>query len=239
MIDPVDDKHILTGLDAHFSYQIHQIGTEKQPLIIIDHYLAEADKLIDFALQQNNVLPASGMYPGLRSPVPNAYKNLVLEQLAPLICQTFSLTPDAIKKVDSYYSLVATPVEQLQPAQRIPHFDQPNPDEIAMLHYLCGEQHGGTSFYRHRQSRYEYIDTGRAKDYFGQLDAEVARYGMPQGYIDGDTELFERIVSVPAKFNRLLIYRCSSLHSGDIGADYPFDMDPTTGRFTIASFLHA
>ncbi|WP_438862960.1 DUF6445 family protein [Neptunicella sp.] len=228
----------IATLHADFSYQIQTIGDEQQPLIIVDQYLTEAESLIDFALQQHNVLPASGLYPGLRSPVPQTYKQAVLEHLSALICRTFCLTPDDIKSVDSYFSLVTTPTAQLQPAQRIPHFDQPNPDEIAMLHYLCGAQHGGTSFYRHRQTRYEYVDMGRTDEYFRQLDADVAQYGMPEGYIDGDTPLFERIKSVPAKFNRLLIYRCSSLHSGNIGEDYSFDMNPTTGRFTIASFLH-
>jgi len=41
----------------------------------------------------------------------------------------------------------------------------------------------------------------------------------------------------PACSNRLVMYRCSSLHSGDIPANYNYDLNPATGRFTIAAFL--
>jgi hypothetical protein len=54
----------------------------------------------------------------------------------------------------------------------------------------------------------------------------------PSGFIGGDSELFERIASFPAVFNRALIYRGISLHAGDIEAAFPFDPDPRKGRLT-------
>ncbi|WP_372340871.1 DUF6445 family protein [Paraglaciecola sp.] len=46
------------------------------------------------------------------------------------------------------------------------------------------------------------------------------------------------VASVSAYVNRAVIYRYSSLHSGDISPDDSFDLNPLTERFTIASFLH-
>ena len=74
--------------------------------------------------------------------------------------------------------------------------------------------------------------------YFETIEREVREIGLPKppAYICGDTELFERIYEVEARWNRLVVYRTSSLHSGSIATNYPFDPNPMTGRFTVASF---
>ncbi|MBC3765433.1 DUF6445 family protein [Neptunicella marina] len=214
-------------------------GRDHMPLLIIDNALNDPKWLIDFALQQQNVLPAKGLYPGLRSPAPDSYKNLILQNVLPLI-QPLLIDGNSVQKqaqIESYYSLVSTPLSELKPAQCIPHFDFAVINDVAVLHYLCDDSHGGTSFYRHRSSGYEWVDKKRQQDYFSRLDQEVQLYGLPQEYINGDTALFECIRSVPARFNRMLVYSCASLHSGDISRDYNFDLNPLTGRFTLASFI--
>lgn len=230
----------LPRLHPAFQQQREYIGHEQQPLLVIDSFLENAESLIEYALQRGEVVPAAGYYPGLRSPVPDIYKQVLIEHLGELICENFSLQLNDIKAVDSYYSLVNTPPKELHPVQQIPHFDKPYPNEIAIIHYLCDGNHGGTSFYRHRQTQFEYVDKKRQDEYLSTVNSQIraGRLPCPPRYINGDTELFERIATKSAKFNRLLIYRCSSLHSGNIGEDYSFDMNPTTGRFTIASFLH-
>lgn len=217
------------------------IGLDQMPLLIIDNAVTDPNWLVDFALQQQNVLPAKGLYPGLRSPAPDIYKNLTLQHVLPIIQPLLAVKDSKVHQnnaqIESFFSLVNTPVAELKPAQCIPHFDFAVMKDIAVLHYLCDEGHGGTSFYRHRSSGYEWVDKSRQKDYFSRLDQEVQLYGLPQQYINGDTALFERIVSVPAKFNRMLVYSCASLHSGDISSQYNFDLNPLTGRFTLASFI--
>lgn len=51
-------------------------------------------------------------------------------------------------------------------------------------------------------------------------------------FIRGDTALFERNASVPAKFNRAIYYRSKLLHSGDIPANIAMPADPRRGRLT-------
>lgn len=225
---------------SKISIQVETIGLEQQPLLVVDHFMPQAESLIDFALQQNNVLPAGGFYPGLRSPAPQQYSQILLSILGDAICNTFGLKLSDINNIESFYSLVSTPTRQLKEVQQIPHFDKPHMQELAVLHYLCHENHGGTSFYRHKQTQYEYIDDSRKHPYLNCLENEIIEGLLPRppAYINGDTALFEQIESKNAVFNRALVYRCSSLHSGNIPSDYAFDLHPDTGRFTIASFLH-
>lgn len=215
----------------------HSIGQEHQPLLVVDNFVAHPRELVDYALTQHNVLPAGGLYPGLRSPAPASYGRFLLDELAPGLSSCFGASVSHLAKAECYYSMVSTPPAQLSLLQRLPHFDRPNPAELAIIHYLCTGKHGGTSFYRHRSTGYEYITPDRQQPYQQSLKTDVLTHGQPVGYINGSTPLYERIASIPARFNRALIYRCSSLHSGDIPNLSAFDLDPLSGRFTIASFL--
>lgn len=228
-------------LGKNLQYKIEHIGQEQQPIIVIDDFVADPTGLVAYAMSQQDVIPAAGHYPGLRSQAPKAYQAMLCLQLSPFLQQVFGLTTEQLTQADSYYSLVTTPVEQLTVFQQLPHFDQPKTTDLAVIHYLCNAAHGGTSFYRHRSSGFEFVDESRRGKYLSGLEKEIQLYGMPTQpcYINGENVFFERITSVASKFNRAVIYRCSSLHSGDIPPDYQFDMNPMTGRFTIASFIHS
>lgn len=65
---------LLSQLDSHHP-QVQQsvIGVEQQPTLIIDNLMPQAASLIGYALEQNNLVQAPGLYPGLRSPAPPLY----------------------------------------------------------------------------------------------------------------------------------------------------------------------
>lgn len=213
------------------------MGSEQQPLLVVDDFWPEPAQLLRYALEQGNVAAATGLYPGLRSPAPTVFGRAVLQQLGGVMQQLFGVSAEQITQIDSFYSLVCTPAAQLSPLQAIPHFDRPKPRDLAIIYYLCDEHQGGTSFYRHRRSGFEAIVPERQQRYQQQLAEDFRQFGQPSGYINGDTPMFQRIASVPARRNRLVMYRCSSLHSGDIAENYSYDLNPATGRFTIAAFL--
>jgi hypothetical protein len=134
--------------------------------------------------------------------------------------------------------LVTTLPAQLNPPQRMPHIDNTNPKQIAVLHYLCGPECGGTSFYRHRRTGFETIDQTRSTAYVAAVKEDVAAFGLPPpAYISNDDARYERIVAFPAAFNRVLIYRSMNLHSADIPPGYNFDVNPRTGRLTANTFF--
>ncbi len=211
------------------------IGTEQQPLWVIDNFFAEPDSLFSYAMSSSPVSEASGHYPGMRSPASAQYKTAVLALVGKLINQFDASV--RLQRIDAYYSLVATPPEQLNIVQRIPHFDKPLTNEYAVIHFLCGEEQGGTAFYQHRSTEFEFITEQRQNRYLASLERDIKQQGMPQGYINGDSDLFRQIHSEKAFFNRALVYRCSSLHSGCIARDYVPVFDPNKGRFTLTSFL--
>jgi hypothetical protein len=228
------------AVHADINVRVAAIGREQQPIILVENFLADPEQLVDYAVAQESARRVKGMYPGLRVDTPRAYMALIQASLGEIIYHTFQMGPQDVAEVESYLSIVTTPPEQLHPFQRIPHFDGTNPKDIAFLHYLCDERHGGTSFYRHRSSGNEYVNQARYERYIKTLNAEVLASGLtePAQYMNGDTPLFERIASVAASFNRLIIYRGTSLHSGDISGDYGFDASSRTGRLTITSFLY-
>lgn len=223
------------------SIRIGTIGSEKQPIIVVDNFVADAEKLIDYVNENETLHVIKGLYPGLRAETPAVYMELMRAALGEIICNTFKILPQNVAYLESFFSIVTTPREELKLQQRIPHIDGSNPNDIAFLHYLCDQNYGGTSFYRHKSTGDEFVNQTRFVSYMKTLEAEIATVGLPTPpqYMNGDTALFERIHSVKAKFNRLIIYRGTSLHSGDISQDYPFDIDPRTGRLTVTSFLYS
>ncbi|WP_337843392.1 DUF6445 family protein [Rheinheimera sp.] len=216
--------------------QAMRFGQEQQPLLLVDDFVPEPDSLIDYALTQQDVQQAAGLYPGLRSAAPPGFAQWMQQRLAPVLQPVFGLQASQLVQLNCFYSLVTTAADQLSLPQRLPHFDRPEQQELAAVLYLCGAEHGGTSFYRQRSTGYEYVDQSRLAQYQQQQRLDLQQYGEPQGYICGDTALYQRVLQIPARKNRLLLYRCSSLHSGDISADYRYDENPWTGRFTLTAF---
>src|SRR5262245_6519108 len=137
-----------------------------------------------------------------------------------------------------HYSVVTTPPERLTMLQRIPHVDSHEARGIASIHYLFKEDLGGTAFYRHRSTGYEYVDEGRRSSYYPILEREL---GGPQSpgpqYIASDTPLFEQVGIQAGVFNRMLVYRRNSLHSGAMAPGLSLAASPLTGRLSINSFL--
>jgi hypothetical protein len=231
---------IIFAIHQDIRISVGTIGDEQQPILLIDNFIANPEQLVEYAAQREQHRTINGLYPGLRTNTPAGYMDLVQAGLGEIIAKTFDVGRHDIAEVESFFSVVTTPPEKLHPLQRIPHFDGTSPKDIAFLHYLCDGSYGGTSFYRHKNTGYEYVNQQRRGNYIKTVDSELKVVGLPQPaqYMNGDTPLFERIASIEAKFNRLIIYRGTSLHSGDIGKDYLFDSSSRTGRLTITSFLY-
>jgi hypothetical protein len=215
--------------------RVDYIGNDHAPVIVIEDAWPNAHALVEAAAQRQDYDLRSLYYPGLRSPAPPEYARGIVAELSSLIRSTFDVSDDLLI-TDSTFSLVVTPPEKLVPFQRVPHFDSVDQNRIALLHYLCDL--GGTSFYRHRSSGRETVTAEAQSEYIRQVNAEVKTHGLPPAqYVDGDTELFERIARYDAAFNRALIYRGSMLHSVNVPPGFAPDTNPRTGRLTINTFL--
>lgn len=223
------------SLQHHVDY----VGESRSPVIVIENAWSNPQALIDLAAGKNDYSLRSFYYPGIRSSATPDYAHAITAQFEPLIRETFNIE-GKLTVTDCTFSLVATPASKLVPFQRVPHFDSTDINRFALLHYLCGPEHGGTSFYRHRSSGIEEVTDDNHEAYIATVNSEVKTLGMPPPqFIDGDTAMFERIARYDCKFNRVIIYRGRMLHSVNTPITDTPDINPRSGRLTVNTFLLA
>jgi len=220
-------------------FRIDHIGNELSPVVVIDDMWARPHELVDLAANRTDFSVRSLYYPGVRTSAPAEYARAVTGQITDLILETFGLR-GSLAITDSTFSMVVTPASDLVAFQRVPHFDSPDPNRIAVLHYLCGPEKGGTSFYRHRTSGIESVTESNRDRYIKLVNSEVKLNGMPPArFIDEDTVMFQRIAKYHCAFNRALIYRGNLLHSVSTPPAFVPNSDPRAGRLTVNTFLLA
>ena len=228
----------LTAAEAISVKKLH-IGNEVSPLLVVDNFIEQTSELIDWASHQT-FSKNSPYYPGVRTEAPLTYQQCLLSTLQTTLVDFFQLPSAQLRFSVCHFSVVTTPPEELTLLQRIPHFDSIESSGLAAVHYLFKADIGGTSFYRHRKTGFETINESRRVTYFRSLESENGGPNMPKtsdGYINGDTALYERIAEQSALFNRLIVYRRNALHSGSISPNFNFSQDPRIGRLTISSFI--
>jgi hypothetical protein len=225
------------GRHPQMRVQRLEIGRERAPLLVVDNLVADPEELVELAASKM-FSAAPTYYPGMRAKAPLSYQRFILEELRPEIDAVFGLRGRVLRFTECNFSLVTIPGEKLSYLQRIPHVDSLVNEELAMIHYLFRADYGGTAFYRHRSTGFEFVDKLRQIEYLNHVDREKAGAdSAPAAYITGDTPLYERIAAQDGVFNRLLMYRRTTLHSGTIAPDFTFDANPRTGRLSINAFL--
>ena len=212
-----------------------RIGQERQPIAIVDHFHPDPAGLRAFAAAAR-FEPAQRQYPGVRTALPTTYFKDVRSVFSRVLAGVFGHR-GAVALLDASFSIVTTPPDALTVQQRMPHFDAVEGDRIALVHYLGGEDDGGTAFYRHRATGFETIDATRAPIYLNAISAEVGNAPPPTASVDGSTPLFEQISAVDARPNRAVVYRSALLHSGRIPPAASLSANPLTGRLTVTAFL--
>jgi Family of unknown function (DUF6445) len=213
------------------------IGREQAPLLLIDNLVANADELVELAAEKR-FGDVTSYYPGVRAKAPLSYQQFVLDEMRGLFAETFSLQGRSLRFTDCYFSLMTKAPDQLEHLQCIPHIDSVFGTELAFVHYLFKRDHGGTDFYRHRHTGFEVVDQARSAEYFGCVEAEKHGPNKPAvGYINGSTALYEQVGSQQGLFNRMLVYRRNSLHSGRLGPQFVLDSNPRTGRLSLNGFI--
>lgn len=220
---------------------IRSVRVGEHQVVFIDDFLEDPQALVDAACQAT-FQPCPGAderrgYPGVRAPAPRAYTESLTALMDPLIRLNFGV-PESLplKKTPCAFSLTTVAPRELGPLQRVPHFDASTPHYMAVLLYLCDERHGGTAFYRHRASGLQQITAGNRDAYGEQVYAEVDGRAPPPRYFGDSDDRFELLGMLPARFNRLAIYRGSLLHSAIVHPASGLASDPRQGRLTVNTF---
>ena len=220
--------------------KLHEIGTDKSRVVVVDDLIPDARRYVDVAAAMAPYDPeAVKYYPGLRRRFVREdsaawdYVSTVLTAASQFIGPAFNARGFVVNEAS--FSIVTRRPEQLQPLQRIPHIDTADQKFVAVLHYLNDIPDTGTCFYRHRATGFERITPERAEAFAKRRQLE----GAPSrgGFIGRSDECYEQLLRVDGRFNRLLIYQGSLLHSGFIPDDFAFSDDPRTGRLTGNMFI--
>lgn len=211
-----------------------------QTVVFIDDFLEDPQAMVEAACA-SAFEPASSAeqkgYPGLRAAAPAAYTQAITALLDPLIKVNFGVPDHLPVKVGlSAFSLTTTAPDALGPLQRTPHFDASTPHYMAALLYLCDAGHGGTGFYRHNATGLQRITADNRERYLDAWHEEVNQHRPRARYFDRSDERFTFLGMMPARFNRLVVYPGSLLHSACIDPARSLSSDPRQGRLTVNTF---
>jgi hypothetical protein len=227
-------KPLLLG--PNISVRLRKIGAEQQPLLIVDDVLADPWAMVDAARAAEFYRPPHTNYPGLNANLPEAYYRTVVTALRGPIEAAFGVSASAVLKFFGFFALATTPVSAATPVQTIPHLDAPDPSRLAMVHYFCQGEFGGTGFFRHQATGFESIDRSRTAAYAAAVEAELAQ--ERRTFAGADTPGYDLIEAVEPVFNRLILYRGHVLHAGLLGQGGAA-ADPANGRLTANGFIEA
>lgn len=216
--------------------QAGSFGSEQQPVLIIDNFFADPHALAAEARRAAFDIRAPH-YPGVRAAVSPAYLQTAIPALLDLLRLHFGYAAGA-RVQECFYSRVTQPPETLSPLQCLPHFDGVGDGKVALLHFLCGADEGGTHFFRHRSTGFETVTGDRFQAYKTAIEADVARSGLPKReYVSDSTPLYEKIMTCAAAPNRAILYRGVNLHAIGLGPNHDFNALPGSGRLTVNTFL--
>ena len=219
--------------------KLELLGATKAPLLIIDNGSSQLDKIKKTAINSDFCVDQANNYPGIRAPIDRETVIAYIKPLLPFLYKVFKipeqLTPHPI---DNYYSLITTDEQDLTPSQTIPHFDTNNRYYIAMIHYLNDGDFGGTGFFKHKATGYEFVDQARRKPFLRSVERYLTdNINKPMQYCNARHPAFELHHSAEYKANRMLIFQGFMLHSTLVNTQRGICSSPQKGRLTANLFI--
>jgi Family of unknown function (DUF6445) len=214
------------------------VGDEQ--CIVIDDVLADPQRVVAWAADSAFGAPQGFPYPGRVVAAPQA----LTDSLSDYFAQHARARLGARRTLDliTRLSLITLPPEELEPRQWQCHRDRvaDSANELlfaaSVLYLFRDRALGGTSFYKPRQSP---AQTDRIVADSQTLSARqfAERYGLRAGYMAGSNAYFERLATVPARWNRAIFYDGSLFHSADVDQPALLSTDPRQGRLTLNAFF--
>lgn len=192
-------------------------GMDVHRVIIIDNFLADPAEVRRLAMNLDMAEDNKSFYPGV-SAVPNWDCSSLYYALQNILERTIKPSEISLR-----ISAMTTKPKDLLPMQSRPHADHCY--AAGMIYLNTPEQcSGGTAFYRHRATGFEwlpttYLDHHRAAaDRLGisietldeRLKAEPTATGQ---YITGTNDEWELIDSIDMRNNRFVVYTGNLFHS--------------------------
>lgn len=229
MFNPRPDVQVVPLFDGHHC-------------LVIDNALQEPRRWVDWACQQREHFRLSAhAYPGLELWLAEAATAQFAGYFAEHVRGRFGARRTLA--LSNRLSLVTVAPADLLPRQRLCHRDNPGVPAgqcmVASVIYLFEDAAlGGTSFFRprHGPERTEVLaHDARVLDKTGFAQ----RYReLGSGYMVDSNDWFERMATLPARWNRAIFYDGGLYHSGAIREPLRMSADPARGRLTMNGFMH-
>lgn len=209
--------------------------------LVFDDILLEPDRWKSRAAEFSEQFepPRHNAYPGRELRLPDTVTAALLTMVLPSLRHHFGIA----RILDGYtrLSMVTLAPEQLTPAQSLCHRDRLHAPAgimpLASVLYLFDDPMlGGTHFFHPRVDKTALmkllLDSNR-------MDADLffQQYGLERGYMTDSNAYFEKVLTVPARRNRMIVYPGMKFHSGDISRPEALTEDPLTGRLTFNGFF--
>ena len=213
---------------------------DDQFCLIIDDVLLNPKAWVAEAVARRAQFRMAGVnaYPGVELAMPAEITQALVEFFALYVNRHFGLR--RIHSSHSRLAMVTQAPETLQPRQCICHRDGVNVAAqdrmLASVIYLQAEDLGGTSFYRPKQNPQDTAQLIHDSAVL-PMDLFAHKYQIARAYMIQGNDWFEKIASIPAKFNRMIAYDGMVFHSGDIVAPERMTDDPATGRLSLNGFF--
>ncbi len=222
--------------------QAHPVAiTPRHTCLVIDDALADPQRWVDWASEHRDAFADSphNAFPGPELPLPDP----VVERIATFFAVHARGALGGRRTLRSLarLSLTTRKPEELQPRQWMCHVDNAGlePDRCILagvLYLFQRAELGGTAFYAPNRPIAEIAAMKQAAMSLPPAEF-AATYGIAPGYMTASNAWFRRLRGIPARWNRLIFYPGTVLHSADIAHPELLDPDPRKGRLTINTFF--
>jgi hypothetical protein len=236
------DYHLFEGVmkTGIVPNTVLSVGEEAATVLVFDELLPFRQQVFEYAEQKANfVFNERDAFPGLKAAMPEDLARDILSRLLPSISSHYNVPAGARVVVSSsYFGIVNRPPADLDATQARPHYDNTRPNALAILYYANLGDFGGTGFFRHNSTGYEFINKERAVTYHQAVDKFINESGAARGYgmvDDGQYSLTQAIDYAP---NRALVYPSGLLHSGLINPEKDIAQTIRESRITSSVFIY-
>ncbi len=215
--------------------------TPRHACYVIDDALLEPERWVEYAVAHRDQFRdfPDNAFPGpeLRFPQP------LLEAFARYFNTHVRTALGGRRTLDSRarLSLTTRKPDQLHPLQWMCHVDnarlEPGQCILASVLYLFRQPDlGGTGFYVPSRPLAEIAAMKQAASTLPPVRF-AAEYGIAPAYMTASNDWVRKVLSIPARWNRLIFYSGTILHTGEIARPDLLDDDPSRGRLTINGFF--
>lgn len=211
--------------------------------VVVDDALIDPNALRSLAQKhwQAFAPPVANAFPGPELALPESGAWAFVQAMLAFGAETLLVEND-LRKVHSVYarlSVVTRQAEELDPIQRLCHRDRLDAPAgqrvLAGVLYLFDQPAlGGTNFF-------EPVDAALCEERMrfaatcthAELDSQI---GPQRGYLCDSNAWFKHAATVPAQFNRLIVYDGSGFHGSAIADASLLRADPQAGRLAVNVF---